>query len=308
MEDNRIKGISFMLGSGLAFALMSAAVKGVGELPVYEKVLARNLISLIVASIMIFTQNRGARPFGQKKNQGLLLSRSLLGLVGVYLLFSAITAGLPLTDANILSRLNPVFVTIFACLFLKEKIVRLHIPLLASILLFAMLVIKPTFNLSVLPALAATGTAICAGGAYTLLRHLKGKEEPATIIFYFSCISVLAMLMPTLAHFVMPTPSQLLGLLVIGLTASAGQFGLTFAYKFAKASEVSIYSYSTILFALLLDMLLWGAMPDRWSVVGGVGIMAATLMLYLQNQKMARLQRELNAQSTKDAKVGSQSL
>ncbi|MEI6892041.1 MAG: DMT family transporter [Pontiella sp.] len=289
MEDHRKKAIYFMLASGFAFALMSAAVKSVGELPVYEKVLARNVISLIVASLLIFTQKRKTRWFGQKKNQGLLLSRSLLGLAGVYLLFSAITAGLPLTDANILSRLNPVFVTLFAVFFLKEKTVRFHMPLLAGILLFAMLVIKPTFNLSVLPALAATGTAICAGGAYTLVRHLKGKEEPATIIFYFSALSVLAMLMPTLAHAVLPTPPQLLGLLAIGLTASAGQFGLTYAYKFAKASEVSIYSYSTILFALLLDLLLWGEMPDRWSAIGSIGIMACTLMLYWQNKKADRV-------------------
>lgn len=150
-----------------------------------------------------------------------------------------------------------------------------------------MFVIKPTFSPAVFPALAATGTALCAGGAYTLVRHLKGREEPATIVFHFSFISVIGMLIPTLAHFVMPTPAQLLGLLAIGLTASAGQFGLTFAYKYAKASEVSIYSYSTILFALLLDLLLWGDIPDRWSILGGAGIIAATFLLYLQNRKGA---------------------
>jgi drug/metabolite transporter (DMT)-like permease len=285
MQDNRIKGISYMLVSGFAFALMSASVKAVGDLPVYEKVLSRNFVSLIAAAIMILVQHRGAPLFGKRQNQGLLLSRSLLGLAGVYLLFGAISAGLPLTDANILSRLNPAFVTLFACLFLKEKIPSLHVPLLIVIFGCAALVIKPTFDLSVLPALAATGTAVCSGMTYTILRYLKGREEPATIVFYFSLISVLAMLIPTLTHFVMPSPMQLVWLLCIGLSASVGQFGLTFAYKYAKAAEVSIYSYSTILFALLLDVMLWGKVPDAWALIGGAGIILSALILYLQNRR-----------------------
>lgn len=290
MKDNRKKGIICMLISGLAFALMSAAVKAVGDLPVYEKVFSRNLISLFVAAIMIFTQNRGVSLLGKKKNQILLINRSLFGLAGVYLLFGAISAGLPLTDANILSRLNPAFVTIFACVFLKEKIPSLHVPALIVIFICAILVIKPTFNVSVLPALAATGTAVCAGITYTILRHLKGREEPATIVFYFSLISVVAMFIPTVTHFIAPSPIQLIWLFAIGLAASVGQFGLTFAYRYTKAAEVSIYSYSIILFALLLDVVIWGKTPDKWSLIGGAGIIAAATILFLQNQHLAKKQ------------------
>ncbi len=274
-----------MLVSGFAFALMSSAVKAVGDLPVYEKVFARNFVSLLAALVMILTRERRAPLFGRARNQGLLLSRSVLGLAGVYLLFGAVSAGLPLTDANILSRLNPVFVTLFSWWFLKEKIPRLHVPVLAFIILCAVLVIKPTFDVSVLPALAAAGTAVCAGATYTILRSLKGREEPAAIVFYFSFFSVLLMLVPTILHFRMPTLPQLGWLLGIGLTASAGQFGLTFAYKFTKASEVSIYSYSTILFALLLDLLWWGRVPDVWSLVGGAGIAAGAVVLFLQHRR-----------------------
>ena len=277
-----------MLASGFAFALMSASVKVVGDLPVYEKVFARNFISLLVAAGMIFMKHRGVSLLGKRENQKLLMSRSLIGLAGVYLLFGAISAGLPLTDANILSRLNPAFVTLFACVFLKEKIPRIHIPLLCVIFLCATLVIKPTFNLSVLPALAATGTAVCAGITYTILRYLKGREEPATIVFYFSLISVLGMLIPTLTNFVMPTGIQFVWLLCIGLTAAVGQFGLTFAYKYAKASEVSIYSYSTILFAVMLDSFFWKKVPDTWSLIGGAGIILCAVILFLQNRKMSQ--------------------
>ncbi len=277
-----------MLISGCAFAFMSASVKAVGDLPVYEKVFARNFVSLIVAAIMLIQARRttDAKIFGKRENQFLLWNRSLWGVVGVYLIFGAISAGLPLTDANILSRLSPAFVTIFACCFLKEKILSLHVPLLITIFICATLIVKPTFDVRVLPALAAVAAAICSGITYTIVRYLKGREEPATIVFHFSLISVLAMLIPMISDFVIPTPIQILWLTAIGVFASVGQFGLTYAYKYSKASEVSIYSYSIVLCSFVLDIFAFGKMPDIWSIVGGIGIVVSAIILFIQNRKI----------------------
>lgn len=287
MEDNRLKGVLFMLMSGLAFAMMSLAVQGAGDVTPSLKVFSRNFISLIVAFMMIRKQHPHVSLFGKKEHQQLLLSRSLIGLAGVYLLFTAISNGLSLTEANILSRLNPAFVTLFACLFLKEKISKVHIPGLILIFFFAVLVIKPEFSMAVVPALCATGTALCAGITYTIIRHLKGKEEPATIVFYFSLVSVVAMIIPAILNFSMPTLNQLLCLAAIGLAASLGQFGLTYAYKYAKASEVSIYSYSTIIYALIIDLIVGKTVPDLWSILGGLGIIAVAVIMFIQNKKVS---------------------
>jgi len=285
MEDNRLKGVLFMLMSGLAFAMMSFAVQGAGDVTPALKVFSRNFVSLFVALTMIRNQHPRVSLFGKMKHQKLLLSRSLIGLAGVYLLFTAISNGLSLTESNILSRLNPAFVTLFACFFLKEKISQVHVPGLILIFIFAILVIKPEFSVAVIPALCATGTALCAGVTYTIIRHLKGKEEPATIVFYFSFVSVVAMIVPVCLDFSVPTSSQIMHLLGIGLAASIGQFGLTYAYKYAKASEVSIYSYSTIIFALIIDLVIGKTVPDFWSIFGGIGIIATAIVLFIQNKK-----------------------
>ena len=285
MEDNRLKGVSFMLISGVSFALMSVAVREAGELPVFEKVFFRNFVSMFVAIFMIKRSHVKVPLFGKRENQKYLLARSLLGLLGVILLFYAIQ-NITLTDANILSRLNPAFVTLFAFFFLKEKISSFQVPALIMIFGFAILVIKPTFDVTVIPALAAVGTAICAGATYTIVRFLKGREEPATIVFYFSFISVVVMLPLMLADFVIPTPIQLCWLLAIGVFASFGQFGLTLAYKYSKAAEVSIYSYSTIVFVAVLGYLFESEVPDVWSIIGGLGIISTAVILYIHNKKM----------------------
>ncbi len=289
MADNKLKGIILRIVSALAFAIMAAAVKACGELPVYEKVFARNFVSLLIAFIAIMRLPKRPPLFGRLKNQPLLLSRSLLGLSGVALYFFAIDRML-LTDATILSMLNPAFIAIFASLFLHEKLSRLHLPALAIIFGCAILVIKPSFDLRVVPALAATGTAACAGGAYTILRALKGREEPATVVFYFSFVSCIVMLLPMFMHFKLPSPIQLFWLLIVGLGAAAGQFCLTYAHHYAKASEVSIYSYATVVFTLMLDILVWQTLPDRLSIIGGSGIILTAILLY-------RFERELSIQT-----------
>lgn len=283
MEDNRLKGVLFMLLSGLAFAFMSLSVREAGDLPVFEKVFARNFISMFVAAFMIKRSKIKTPLFGKRENQKYLLSRSILGLLGVILFFYSIQH-ITLTDANILSRLHPAFVTIFACIFLKEKISKFQVPALIIVFGFAIMVIKPKFDLTIIPALAAVGTAICAGATYTIVRFLKGKEEPATIVFYFSFVSVAVMLPLMMADFVFPTLYEFLWLLAIGASASFGQFGLTLAYKYSKAAEVSIYSYSTIIFVAILGYIFQGEIPDMWSIVGGIGIITTATTLYLHNK------------------------
>ena len=86
--DNKPKAIALMVISALAFSIMGAMVKLSGDIPLFEKVFYRNLVSLGMAFIMI--KNRKVSFFGRKENQKYLLSRSLLGLLGVILSFYAL--------------------------------------------------------------------------------------------------------------------------------------------------------------------------------------------------------------------------
>ena len=80
--------------------------------------------------------------------------------------------------------------------------------------------------------------------------------------------------------FVMPTFTQFLVLISIGVFASFGQFGLTYAYKYSKASEVSIYAYSSIIFTLILGILFFGEIPDLFEIIGGIIVIAVAIKLY----------------------------
>ena len=58
----------------------------------------------------------------------------------------------------------------------------------------------------------------------------------------------------------------------------------TKAYAFAPAASVGPFIYTGVVFASLIDWLLWGTLPDRYSVIGAfVVVGAAVLALRLRH-------------------------
>jgi drug/metabolite transporter (DMT)-like permease len=261
-----------MVASSVSFALMGAFVKATPDVPVALKVVCRNLVTLAVAGVMVA---RSGAPFiGESRNRALLLARSVLGIIGVTAYFWTIDH-LLLADAAMLNKLSPFFVTLFAAAFLAEPIRR---PVAAALILAfcgALLVIKPRFDLSVVPAMVGLLSAAAAGGAYAVVRALRSREQPQTIIFVFSLVTVVGLLPAALAASHRPTIAEILMMLAIGLFAAGGQFGLTAAFRHAPASEVALYSYTTVVFSAIIGLLVWSEIPDHWSVAGGCAILVA---------------------------------
>lgn len=282
--SNKIKAVLSMLISALGFTFMSVTVKYLKDIPLFEKVFFRNLVSLVIAFYLI--KKSSAPVFGQRKNQLALLARAGFGLAGVILNFYAISH-LTLADSTTLGKLSPIFVTIMACLFLKEKIDKEQIIGIFITFGGALLVIKPEFSLSIIPSIAGLLSAAAAGIAYTLLRYLKDKESPDTIVFYFSIVSVLGTLPFVLNDYIVPDSTQLMLLLATGLFASVGQFGITYAYKYSKATEVSIYNYSAIVFGIILGFIFFHEIPDMLSLLGGAIIIGIAYYTFKHNQKKA---------------------
>jgi drug/metabolite transporter (DMT)-like permease len=280
--DNRPKAVTLMLISAFAFSIMSAMVKLSGDIPIFEKVFFRNLVGLIVAYVMV--RNSKTRLLGKRENQRYLFCRSILGLLGVILNFYALRY-LVLSDASILNKISPFFVTLFAIMFLKEKITKVHIPTLIIVFWGALLIIKPQFNFSVMPSLAGFVSAMFAAGAYTLIRFLSGREKSATIVFYFTFISVIAMFPLMILNYQKPTIIQFVFLMGTGIFATIDQFALTNAYRYAPAGEVSIYNYISIIFSAIIGFIIWSEVPDFLSVIGTVLIIAVAIFIYLYNEK-----------------------
>ncbi len=280
--ENKNKGIILMLASSLLFALMASLVKATGDIPLTEKIFFRNILGFIIA-FMILKQKK--KPL-LGTNKKLLLLRSICGLLGVAGYFFALTK-LPLSDTAILNRLSPFFVLVLSGYFLNEKITKQQIIALIIAFIGAGLIIKPKFDLSIIPALVALCSAFMAGAAYTVIRHLRHTDGPETIVFYFTGFSTITMFPFLLGgEWVVPSLMTLVQLILLGLFATTAQFLMTTSYRYAPAGELSIYSYANILFSALIGGIIWSELPDMLSIFGGLAIfLAGYINYYYSNRK-----------------------
>jgi len=266
------RAMVWMIFSGLSFALMGAAVKFAGDLPLPMKVFFRNLVTLAITSAVVLRTRDN--PFTPTPHWRLLLLRSLSGLCGVFLYFLAL-GKLNLADASLLNKTSPFFVMIFAVWLLKEPFDRRMIPVLAAAFAGAMLVIKPSFDVAFLPAAGGFASGMFAGLAYTIVRSLKGRESPNRIIFTFSLVSCLATAPFLFFNHAQPDAGQWLALLGTGVFAAGGQYGLTFAYHHAQASRISVFTYLHVLFAVAVGLIVFDERPDLLTLTGGLMIVWA---------------------------------
>lgn len=284
-NDNRATAVICILVSAAGFALMGATVKLSGDLPLHQKVFFRNLVTLAITGAVFL--RRRENPLRRTPSVHLLLLRSLIGLGGVFLYFYAID-NMNLADAAMLNKLSPFFVTVLAALMLGERIRRHTVPTLAGAFLGALLVIKPRLDMSMLPALAGAGSALCAGTAYTLVRAMKDRETAHRIVFAFSLVSTLVTGPLLLLRCDPVTAGQLAALLGTGACAAVGQFGLTWAFHRAPASQISIYNYTHILFSGLVGLLIWNERPDAASLAGGALIVAMAVISHRRDLAASR--------------------
>lgn len=284
--SDRTKGIICIIISAFGFAMMSAFIKLSGDLPTFQKTFFRNLVSCTVAFIMVVKQQESF--FGKKENRKILTLRATFGTLGIILNFYAIDK-LVLSDANMLNKLSPFFVIIFSALFLKEKIRTNQITAVGIAFIGALFIIKPTFDLDVLPALIGVSGAIFAASAYTCLRVLGGKEKGATVVFYFSLFSLVAIFPFMIVSYKSMSIVQFMYLILGGIFATLGQFGITWAYKYAPAKEISIFDYSNIIFSAIISIVLFGVFPDKFSIIGYLVIFGAAFYMFMYNKKLDKV-------------------
>ncbi|WP_080875905.1 DMT family transporter [Oceanobacillus timonensis] len=280
--SDRNKGILLLLLSALGFALMAMFVKLSGDVPTIQKTLFRNGVAMLIA--LGFVLYHRERLFGKKKNQKYLLLRSALGMIGVLLNFYAIDH-LVLSDADMLNKMSPFITIIFAAIFLREYVMRFQVVSVIIAFLGTLFIIKPVFNLDIVPYAAGILSAVFAGGAYTVLRVLGNKEQFYTVVFYFSAFSTVILLPPVIFFYEPMTGTQWLYLLAAGVFATVGQFGVTVAYKFAPAKEISIFFYSTVVYSGIFSIVFFGQIPDIWSIFGYLAIFGASFYMFLRNNR-----------------------
>ena len=218
------------------------------------------------------------RPRFTRPHWGWHGARSACGFTGVSLMFTAVIY-IPLADATAISFLNPVFAMLLAIPLLGERIGRWRI--LATLLAFAgaLILTRPGQGTVEPAALLALAAAAVMGLELIFIKKLSGAERPLQILLLNNTIGLTIASSLVWPFFQWPNGDQWMALIALGLCMAAAQAFFVNGMARADASFVGPFSYSTLIFAAIYDMFIFGVVPDAVSLIGAATIMAGAILL-----------------------------
>lgn len=235
-----------------------------------------------IGTFALVTRRRVSRPAW-----GLHVARTTFGWAGVSLMFAAV-AFIPLADATAITFLNPVFGMMLAIPLLGEKVGRIRWSAALMALAGAMILLRPTPDTFQVASLLALGAAVLLGMEIIFIKKLSGREPPFQILLINNCLGLVLATAAVIPVWQAPTGTQWILLAALGLAMASAQACYVNAMARADASFVAPFSYGTLIFAALYDVLFYNQVPDAVTLLGAGIILCAGVVLAVRDAQHRR--------------------
>jgi drug/metabolite transporter (DMT)-like permease len=214
------------------------------------------------------------------KRIGFHALRGLAHGCGVMLWFFAMSR-IPIAEVTALGFTAPVFTTLGAALFLRERLRSYRIIAILAGFAGALLILRPGFREIDIGALAQVAAAPLFACSFLMAKSATRTESSTMIVVMLSVFCTLTLALPALAVWRNPTLEELGLLLATAALATAGHYCMTRAFKVAEVSAVQPFTFLQLVWATLLGLMLFDEHPDLWIALGGALIVtAATWMAH----------------------------
>lgn len=294
LQNRAALGIAYLCLGVLVFSLQDAVIKAVsGDYPLTQVVSIRCIVATPLLLAMVHFES------GIKS----IFSRDFVPLIGrAFLLLLAYTTyymafpALPLADAVALYSTVPLFAMALAVPLLGERIGWRRVTAVTIGFAGVIVMLRPGAGLFEPAALLSLFSAATYALSMVMARRLGTETTASVMAFYQNGVYLVgAMLIagvlatagfqeakhPSIDFlvraWVWPTLSDLLLIASCGVIAAVGMTLLTSAYRVAKASVVTSFEYTGMLWAPLWGFLFFGEVPYLTTLAGAGLIIAAGL-------------------------------
>jgi drug/metabolite transporter (DMT)-like permease len=273
--DRPFRGIALILASTVFLGASDVTAKYLSAtLPSIEIAWIRFLVfGLIMVPAMVpgspIFALRSSRPGLQLMRGVALLSSSLLFISGLRFL--------PMAEASATGFVSPLFVTALSIFFLGERVGLRRWLATAVGLIGVLIILRPGTSAFHPAAFFPLVSALAWACTLIMTRMMSGRERAATTMSYSSIagICILSALVPLV--WVAPSWHDIWFGIFIGVASTAGQWIVVLAFRYADASVLAPFSYTQLLWVSILGFLIFGEVPDVWTVTGAVFIVASGL-------------------------------
>lgn len=293
METSRAEEIGFlsegvraMFLSTLAFSLANVFVKQVAHLPAMEIVFFRCLLGVIFCYVGL----KRARADWRGSNRKQLFLRGLFGTTALYFFFVTLQK-IPLASAMTIQYLSPIFTTIIAIFLLKENVK--HLQWLFYAMAFAGVLFIEQFDarVSLFYLFIGVISAFCSGVAYNLVRSLREREHPLTVVLHFQLFGLVAGFFFTLFDWKTPLGWDWFYLILIAVFSQLGQIFLTNALQKEKAASVAIVNYSGLIYGILIGWFVFGEAQNLESLLGMLLVVCGVVFSVVYGKRRREIEK-----------------
>jgi drug/metabolite transporter (DMT)-like permease len=278
-REHVVIGMSAAVGSFFMFTVMNTFAKLLSEThSVIEIAFYRNLVACLPFLIMIFVF--GKREILVLHTKPMLVGiRAVIGTVSLVATFAAYSL-MPMADTTALLFTASLFIPVLGVIFLKESVGIYRWVAIGLGFVGVIIMAHPSGDIYTLGIIVALSAAFLHASLQIILRYLGRYESPETISFYFFVIGLVLTALPMPFIAVKPTLAELPLLLGLGLSGAAAQWLHSLAYRNARAAIVTVFNYSSIIWATLFGWLIWNDWPMP-TVIGGAAIVITSNILII---------------------------
>jgi len=287
-QERVVLGMGAAMGAFFMFTIMNMFAKLLSvHHSVIEIAFYRNLIACIPFLIMIFA-------FGRRE---ILIIRSKPSLVGIRAAIGTLSlvttfyaySLMPMADTTALLFTASLFIPVLGVIFLKESVGPYRWAAVAMGFIGVVIMAQPSgavYTFGILIALLAT---LMHASLQIILRYLGRFESTETIAFYFFVVGLFLTALPLPFIAVRPTMAEVPLLIGVGLSGAAAQWLLTLAFRNAKAAVVTVFNYSSIVWATLFGWMIWGEWPLPTVMAGASIVIASNILMIWRESRLGRV-------------------
>lgn len=283
----RLIGIALMCGAVALFACLDTTAKYLNTQTDSLQIAWARYTSAFVLTLIV--SNPLTHPgLLRTRSPKLQIARSLL-LVGSTALNFLGLRWLQLDEALSIIFTFPLLVAIISGPMLGEWIGWRRWTAIGFGFVGVLLITRPGLGGMHPAALFTLGATICYGFYAVITRIVSRVDSNQTSLFYANFIGALVML-PVIPVVWQPPVDWVVALLMvmIGVLGSTGHYFLIAGHKLAPASVLSPFVYTQLIWVIIFGYLVFGQVPNSWTIAGAAIVIASGLYLLYRERKLGK--------------------
>lgn len=267
-------GIALVVGSMLLFSVSDVLAKRLAHTVHPIEIAWLRCLGAMLLLLPVLAARprvlRSARPGAQ-------LVRGLCLLASTTLLVAALRQ-LGLAEATMLVFMSPFLLTALSTLLFGDRVSGSHWAAVAIGLAGVAVVVRPGMEGMTPAVFLPILSSLCWAAGMLCTRRIGGEDSPVTTLVWTVAVGVAAASLAVPFHFTALDAGQAAAAAGMAATWVAAHFCIVLAYRTHPAWQLAPFSYSQVVWSVLLGYAVFAELPDPPAFLGSALILAGGLL------------------------------